>query len=689
MIQYSKRTICLLAVWSISLPLFAQEQDVAKVHILGRAEEKAIVLRIAPGSPALWQLSNQHGYMIERFTVTRGTQYLGNTERKLLTPTPLKPIPLAQWEALANQDSFAEVAAEAIYGETFEVSAGFDQDIIQLYNKAKELESRFSFALYSADISLEVAKASGLYLRDTDVKKGERYLYRVYSMVPQTTLKSDTGFVYLNIDEYAPLPKIQDVNATFGDHYAMISWNTKYAQSIYTAYWIDRSEDGKNFKHVTENPFTTVYAENITDPGISYKVDSLPENNKTYYYRVIGVTPFGENSPPSEIIKGEGVEALAATPAIRKVLPAEISQAIIEWEFPKPKESSIKGFEVERSTEHDRGFKAVSKLLPAATRTFKDIQPQGTNYYRIRAQGKGGEQSFSFPVLYQLEDSIPPVAPTGLTGKIDTTGRVTLRWNENTEKDLSGYRVFRSNFKSSEYSQITHAPVDTAGYVELIPLDNLTKDIYYKIQAIDTRFNPSEYSVPVKLIKPDILPPVPPVITAWKSGEGTVRLQWSKSASKDVSKYVLKSRGAGVWSITKTFMPSDSLHHKYNQLKTGKYEFAIDAVDSAGNIGTSKILKVSVAGALPAVVKGIKSSVDRTSKKIVLTWKYEDTSVTKFVIYRSEAEKSATLYKTIEGKDRQFTDVQLTMNTRYRYYIKAVFANGEESEFSTEVSVTY
>ncbi|HET9052752.1 MAG TPA: hypothetical protein VFM90_01165, partial [Cyclobacteriaceae bacterium] len=407
-----------------------------------------------------------------------------------------------------------------------------------------------SFALFAADVSLEVAQASGLYLRDTDVKKGERYLYRVYSMVPQTTIKSDTGFVYLNIDEYAPLPEINDVKAKFGDHHALISWNTRYSESIYSAYWIDRSEDGKNFKHTTEVPFVNVHAENVTDPGVSYKIDSLAENNRTYYYRIVGITPFGENSPPSAIVKGEGIEPLAATPAIRRVSPVNVKEALIEWEFPKEGEKSVTGFEVQRSAMHDQGFKAVSPLLPIASRSYKDNEPQGTNYYRIRALGKDRQESFSFPVLHQLEDSIPPSAPTGLVGLIDTTGRVTLRWNSNTEKDLAGYRVFRSNFKNSEYSQITHAPVDTAGYREQISLDNLTKDIYYKIQAFDTRFNPSAYSIPVKLIKPDILPPVPPVITSWKASEGNVKIQWSQSASRDVAKYILKNRQTGAWTTT-------------------------------------------------------------------------------------------------------------------------------------------
>ena len=493
-----------------------QEGLLAKVHIIARAEENSILLRIAPGSPALWELGNKYGYVIERFTVTRDKQYLGSRERQVLTSQPLKPLPMAQWETMSLNNAFAEIAVEAIYGETFELSTDFSQDVMQMYNKAKELESRFSFALFAADISPEVSQASGLYLKDTDVRKNEKYLYRVYSTVPQTLIKSDTGFVYTSLADFAPLPEIREVKAQFSDHLAMISWSTRYAQSFYSAYWIERSEDGKTFSRTSELPFVNTYPDDKPDPGVSFKLDSLSENNKTYFYRVVGISPFGITGPSSEVVKGEGVEALGASAAIRKIVDSN-GQAELVWEFPKEKESAIKGFEIERSSKPDNNFKAVSGMLPPATRTFHDSKPEGTNYYRVKSLGKNGAKSISFPVLFQLEDSIPPLQPTGLVGFIDTTGLVTLRWNNNREPDLSGYRVFRSNFQNSEFSQITSDPVDSAVFKEKIPLQNLSRAIYYKVQAIDTRFNPSAYSSAIKIMKPDQVSPVAPVFKSWRA----------------------------------------------------------------------------------------------------------------------------------------------------------------------------
>lgn len=667
-----------------------QEGLPAKVHIIARAEENSILLRIAPGSPALWELGNKYGYVIERFTVARDKQYLGSRERHVLTSQPLKPLPMAQWETMSLNNPFAEIAVEAIYGETFELSTDFSQDVMQMYNKAKELESRFSFALFAADISPEVSQASGLYMKDTDVRKNEKYLYRVYSTVPQTLVKSDTGFVYTSLADFAPLPEIREVNAQFSDHLAMISWSTRYAQSFYSAYWIERSEDGKTFSRTSELPFVNTYPDDKPDPGVSFKLDSLGENNKTYFYRVIGISPFGITGPPSEVVKGEGVEALGASAAIRKISDSN-GQADLMWEFPKEKESAIKGFEIERSSKPDNNFKTVSRLLPSATRTFHDSKPEGTNYYRVKALGKNGAKSISFPVLFQLEDSIPPLQPTGLVGFIDTTGLVTLRWNNNREPDLSGYRVFRSNFQNSEFSQITSDPVDSAVFKEKIPLQNLSRAIYYKVQAIDTRFNPSTYSSAIKIMKPDRVRPAVPVFKSWRTEKDKIELTWSFSPSSDVTHHNLKTRSttSAEWITTRKFISTDKPVYNYQSLKGGDYEFMLEAVDSSGNSSVSKILKATLSGTPPKSIENIKATPDRTKRQIVLSWKETVPGTQKILIYRAEGDKPVTLYKAIPGNSSQFIDSQVSMNTTYSYYLKVVLEGGAESAFSEEVKLLY
>jgi uncharacterized protein len=384
------------------------------------------------------------------------------------------------------------------------------------------------------------------------------------------------------------------------------------------------------------------------------------------------------------------MEALGVAPALRRIQNIN-GQSLLQWEFPKEKESAIAGFEIERSRNTDTGYKKISPLLPPSERNFQDPKPEGTNYYRVKAVGKGGEKSFSFPTLHQLEDSIPPLQPTGLVGFIDTTGLVTLHWNNNVEEDLDGYRIFRSNFQNSEFSQVTSTPVDTAEFKERIPLQNLSREMYYKIQAIDTRFNPSGYSKVLKLIKPDVVPPVAPVIKEWKASEDKLSLSWTASASKDVSKHNLKMKRTDEpgWLVTKTFVATDKMQYEYSGMKAGSYEFVVEAIDSSGNAMPSKALRANLTGGARKSVENVRATADRANKKIVLTWKDSEPDAKKILIYRAEGTNSVTLYKSIPGDSKQFSDDMVSTNTEYSYYLKVIFKNGEESGFGEKVGVKF
>jgi hypothetical protein len=64
---------------------------------------------------------------------------------------------------------------------------------------------------------------------------------------------------------------------------------------------------------------------------------------------------------------------------------------------------------------------------------------------------------------------------------VDSTGRVVLHGEPNTEKDLYGYRVYRANFLSEEFSQVTVGPVPDTVFTDTINVRTLTRSVYYKV----------------------------------------------------------------------------------------------------------------------------------------------------------------------------------------------------------------
>jgi regulation of enolase protein 1 (concanavalin A-like superfamily) len=86
-------------------------------------------------------------------------------------------------------------------------------------------------------------------------------------------------------------------------------------------------------------------------------------------------------------------------------------------------------------------------------------------------------------------DTTPPAAPTGLSATAGD-GQVSLDWNNNSEGDLAGYRVYRSTTSGSGYGQI--ASPSSSAYTDSGVSNGTT--YYYVVTAYDTSDNESGYS---------------------------------------------------------------------------------------------------------------------------------------------------------------------------------------------------
>jgi len=671
-----------------------EEPTTPGLAILSRPLEDSIMLRWGPTTPMAWELSNEYGYKIERVTILRNHKLLDKPEEKLLTPSPIRPWPMAQWESLVDKNDYAAIAGQALFGETFQVTENMSSDMMQVVNKARELEMRFSFALFAADQSQEVAKASGLYFVDNNVNEGEKYLYRIYTLVPEQTLPIDTGYVYTGTMDYAPLPSPIEMNAAVEDRYVELRWNSENYQDIYSSYMLERAEDGGAFRKINEKPIVNTYKGDRPKSRFTFRMDSLPRYNTEYQYRVRGISPFGEVGPPSDTAKVMAYEKNKINPYIVEKINVDNESIKLVWEFDQKDEAKIRGFSVMRAPNPKAVYDTIASGLSPTTRSFVDESPELANYYVVAAEDHGGKFRNSFPALAQLVDSIPPAAPTGLVGVIDTTGLVTLTWKPNKESDLWGYRIYRANYSDEEYSQLTVSPVTENVFYDTIPLRNLTPQIYYKVMAVDRRDNPSVFSTPAKLIKPDLLPPVAPVIENVESTDEGVKLTIIPSSSADVNTHLLyrKNINETNWQLVSQF---DSLKSKLNytdssQVDYKKYKYTIVAVDHSGleSEQSNLVEGKKIDNGVRDRIRNIYAEANREERFIHVEWKYDKIGIDKFLIYKSDGDQGYRLYKTIKG-DNKFVDRSLKINSIYKYKVMAVYKSGARSPLSKEVSVNY
>lgn len=676
-----------LMVWGHA---HAQEKAIAGIHVLASARPESVIIRWAPTNPLVWSLGNRYGYRLIRYTVFKDNQLDTSAQvaTRLLTAQPLKPQPLQAWESLVSQDKYAAIAAQAMYGDHFELTTPSD-DQVSFLNQASQEDNRFGFSLMCADLSAPVAEAMALRWVDTAITPGERYVYKVSLYENPTTYPVDTGSYYIDPQAVVTLTPVRDLQVQPGDRAIQLSWESYYHKKIYVSYVVERSEDeGKTYGRRDDVPFINI-SQN-TNSRRTYFLDSLTENLKVYYYRIKGITSFGETGPPSVPIQAVGIPSTQGVPAvIRSGVPAANGSVVLQWAYPENLAQHLKGFQVERGATHKGPFIPVHKqLLEPALRQFVDPQPQATNYYRIKAMGIDSMTTASMPFLVQPEDVVPPSAPTALAGWIDDQGIVYLHWQPNVESDISGYRVFRANQAVNGFIQVTPKEQVVNQYTDTINLHTLTRMIYYKIVAEDHHGNRSDYSTVLALPRPDKIPPASPVFIDVVTQDNTVSLTWSKSPSEDVESYELKRIHQDDTVLVQAFK-GDVQSYKDQALSPGAYVYCIQVTDHAGlhssPVATHVQVKPTYAELAPPP---LKTQVDRTARCIKLSWRELVPQAEHVIVYRAEDDGPLRFYQTVTN-GHTFLDKSLTIHTQYRYRLKWVLPDGQALPLSEPIVVNY
>ena len=663
-----------------------------KFFAVARAAKNEILIRWAAADYGGWDVCNKYGFAIEKYTIVKNNKLLEKFERSQ-PKMVIKPKPLAEWDSLVNNDDYAAVMAQAMYGEDFDVTMGNKSGVGAIINETQKNDQRYNMSMYGADHSYKAATFAALGYTDKNVKSGEKYFYRIYSMVPAGTRKMDTATIYIGLADYKPLPKTSDIIIEPGDKSMMLKWDFETNKEYYTSYIIERSGDGgKTFINITDKPVTQLNnAKDAPGLGSILYIDSLSNNDTIYQYRIAGVSLFGDNGPYSDMVKGKGKNMLSFTPGITSASRNEKGQYFLHWQLQDSVDNLIKEFKINQSEFIDGTYKVYKQNIPAAVRSMMVDSLYSSNYFTITAVSNEGQEKTSLPYLLQPEDSIAPATPVGFAAKIDTNGIVTLSWKPNTENDFDGYRVFKTNVKGHELIALVDTLFKTTEIKDTTNLKSLNSKLYYTITAVDRRYNQSAYAPLIEVIKPDIVPPSQPVLAGYDISDDGIKINWINSTDEDVVMHKLyrKPYQGGAWELLETFRGksiSQVIDKKGEEGKT--YSYTIIAVDSA-KLESEPAIPLTVVfpeKRIKTAIKSLDAEVDRDKRMITLAWaKIPDVkNIKQFELYRGDDKRKMSLYKVFEENVFAFTDNDLTVNTRYKYGVRVVFANGKYSDFITK-----
>lgn len=679
-------------IFILGCSLIGHAQSVKhKIRVLAKVNNNGILLRWAPADAVVWQLGNQYGYKIERYTLNDHGD-LDSKDPMNLHTAPIKPLSEQALSALSTTTPDASVIQELIYETETRNTAERSENPAQLLKNNEDLNNRFGMALLICDLSPALAKAAGLFFADTTTVKNGRYIYKISVAHGDLKMQTESGVIVVDFHEPKPLQPFNDLEATFGDRTMTLSWPTFTHTGIYTAYHIEKSIDGKTFNALTDLPYMPMSESIAATDG--HFVDSLENNSQVYHYRVVGITPFGEKGPPSNIVSGNGKDDMAGVLILREVRRNDKNKVEIQWEFPAGFDDKISGFVIEKALKAEGPYRDINKkIINKKSRISVDESSSASAYYKIKAIDiKGAELSHSHPYFFHVEDNIPPAIPVELSGKINNKGIASLSWKHNGDADLLGYRVFASNDLNHEFVEVTHNILPAASYNDTVNIRVLNKKIYYKVVAVDNNFNTSNYSVALTLHKPDIIPPAPPVFGKIEKLKSSISLQWTNSASNDAASYVLSRTIENDSVKTKVAQwRADKPRNKFEDetVTAGKsYRYVLSVYDSTGNVSTTHSKSIQFNSAPPKALSDMTATIERDKKLITLTWKY-DQAPKKCLLYRRKNNEPFSLYQTLDGSINKFADDQVMINNTYSYKIQLVLDQKAKTQLSKELKVPF
>lgn len=660
----------------------------AQIKVIASATNDSVVLRWAPSTPHGWYVANRTGYMIERRTGT------GPFTR--LTPDTLHPwLPDQMIAAIeANRDNqFLHLALQATWGDSVlldMIPTGQDT----LGEVAERATNFYSLALFAADNDPLVAEALGLRFVDRTARRGERYTYRI-SLIERRDYRIDPGEVTVDVRSGVIGPPPMNFTARGLDKRIELRWEGQ-RQNDYSGYNVYRSEDnGRTYRKLNPIPIVLVVSRDVNQIGIGVFTDSLVINYRVYRYQVCGINAFGELGAAAEA-EAMGRDLTPPVPPLVKN-PEQIGTTRIRltWEMMEI-DPDLAGFVVSRSAFSDSNFRPITpRPLPTTARSYIDEgATEDEPYYLVASIDTAGNVAPSLPLYGFLIDTMPPAVPKGLTGTIDTNGIVRLRWRKNIERNILGYRVLRANALDHEFTQLSNQVWPDTVFTDTVEVNTLTRFVYYKIAAVNNRYNHSELTLPLGLRRPDRVPPEAPVFSDVRVSDSSVVLHWVPSTSEDVQSHLLyrRTQGEPRWSVLATLSRTDGSYTDTAVKQNIMYEYQIEALDSAGLRAMAQ-LPVQARPYDPGVrsaPSALRATYDEARRRVQISWFYIPKREEKFyyVLYRSAPNAPLVQYTSFTSEQPTFTDAALLGAGVYTYAVKVITESGAESPLSERVHVT-
>lgn len=557
-------------------------------------------------------------------------------------------------------------------------------DLKEILKNNTELEdlSKLILTLKSFK-SLPLSKYLGIYYSDNDLElKPQTFYYRlenqsgkIFGVSKPIRFGAETASAKIDSIYYDQKRR----GVTFGWKPDPLSY---YGVNIY------RSDSKDSIGAlITKDPILVSKVKNQEGkseyPRFFYSDEFLKEKH-TYYYTLVGLDFFNQPTVPSEPIKIRiKDETLPAAPVhLRKVIYGKTVD--LKW-YKEEKEEDFREYKLYYKTPDDTLLKSLNTN---STLFFQDSSfkaenfDEGLYFITVAAVDEEGNEAFSNEVVVEILDLIPPGIPENVI-VVSDSARLIVKWKANQEKDLLGYKIYRSIENDiNNLSLLTAAPFKDNFFIDSLPKNAMNK-FSYAVISLDTNLNESKLSALASNSMIDITAPREPFLKNIILENQKIRIEWVKNTELDLLGYnifrkKLKDTAAIFEQVNHTLVPPDiNMYFDRNYELGTEYVYRLIATDKAGNRSRpSNEFKLSVPREKKESTISVHFSKVKYARKINtlhLAWKYEqdfeEQEIAQKVLFRRVSGGEFKVLKYI-SHERKFSDSDLLSDKDMEYQIR-------------------
>ncbi|MGA2136621.1 MAG: fibronectin type III domain-containing protein [Bryobacteraceae bacterium] len=429
---------------------------------------------------------------------------------------------------------------------------------------------------------------------------------------------------------------------------------------------------------------TTSQLEPGSLPELVYYQDSGLTQATTYTYNVQAFDLAGNLSPLSPSVKVQTADVTPpSAPANIGVSASSCQKAVLSWS-PSTDNVGVNSYLV---------FSGASPLAlvqigrTAGTVTSFTNYPLAagtTYYYGVEATDKSGNVSAMSQVV-SVTTPKPPSAPTGVSATAPSGGKVVLSWSDppNGGLPLQYFQVFRGS-SAGNLSQIATPTQNTYTDLSVSPATTY----YYAVIAVDSGGDASPMSATAHVTTPG-QPPAPSNLVATPGSTSKISLTWSPvKASLPILCYYI-FRGTSPATLVQTASTAQSSYTDVSLSPASKYYYAVQAVDTGGDLSPLSVTVSAATLALPSAPANV-TAVAASKAQINLTWAAGASGMplASYQIFRGSTPSNLAPLKQTYAGTTSASDYPVTPGTTYYYGVEETDTGGNVSPMSQIVSVT-